>query len=113
MRAICIQFQPRRAPDLDPAAVAGVLRTLGGEERLTSRMRVSEGVEDGPYVNVTYSTRDPVALWALVRVRVLDDAVLGPSLRRSVIVTCAGDSGWADYRLLHHFDACEPVEEMT
>jgi len=110
---LCIQFQPERAPDLDPVAVVGVLKLVGDNERLVSRVQVTEGVDDGPYIDVTYSTPDPVSLWASVRERVLEHAALGPALRRSVLITCTGDSGWDDYRLLHHFDEAEPLDELT
>jgi hypothetical protein len=78
-----------------------------------SQVQVTEGADDGPYINATYSTTDTASLWATVRERVLDHAVLGPALRRSVIITCTGDSGWDDYRLLHHFDEAEPLDELT
>jgi hypothetical protein len=113
VRALSIQFQPERAPDLDPVAVAGLLKLVGGSERLASRVQVTEGIDDGPYIDATYTTPDLVSLWAEVRERVLEHAALGPALRRSVIITCTGNRGWDDYRLLHHFDETEPLDELT
>jgi len=93
--------------------VVGLLKLVGGDERLASRVQVTEGIDDGPYINTTYSTSDLVSLWVAVRERALEHATLGPALRRSVIITCTGDSGWDDYRLLHHFDETEPLDELT
>ena len=113
MRVICIQFQPERASDLNPIAVAELLKIVGSNEPLVSQVQVTEGDADGPYINATYSTTDPASLWAAVREQVLEHAVLGPALCRSVIITCMGDSGWDDYRLLHHFDEAEPLDELS
>lgn len=113
MRTLSIQFQPQRAPGLDPAAVVGLLKLVGSDERLASRVQVTEGIDDGPYINATYSTSDLVSLWVAVRERALENDALGPALRRSVIITCTGDNGWDDYRLLHHFDETEPLDELT
>jgi hypothetical protein len=113
VRTLNIQFQPQRAPGLDPAAVVELLKLVGSDERLASRAQVTEGIDDGPYINATYSTSDPVSLWAAVRERALGHEALGPALQRSVIITCTGDDGWDDYRLLHHFEETEPLDELT
>jgi hypothetical protein len=112
MRAICIQFQPERAADLNPIAVAELLKLVGSNERLVSQVQVTEG-DDGSYINATYSTTVPASVWAAVCEQTLEHAVLGPAFRRSVIVTCTGDSGWDDYRLLHHFDETQPLDGLT
>jgi hypothetical protein len=98
---------------LDPAAVVGLLNLVGGGRRLASQVQVTEGLDNGPYINATYSTPDLASLWGAVREELLGHAVHGPALKRSVIIVCTGDSGWDDYLLLHHFDEKEPLDELA
>ena len=69
---------------------------------------VSRGEDDGPYINVDFRPADVGALWPAVREQVRAD----PELAACSIVCCVGEWGWDDYRLLHHFDPSERLDEV-
>jgi hypothetical protein len=102
MKRLHIQLQPARSPGLDADAVASVLQALAPAV-------VTRGEDEGPYINIDFRPTDVGVLWAAVRERVRAD----PALAASAIVCCEGKRGWDDYRLLHHFDPAEPLDEVA
>ncbi len=97
-----LQIQPELAPGLDVESAVARLRGL-------SRSTVTCGDENGPYINVDYAPVDIEMLWRQVR----KELRANPKLSECAIVFCEGDDGWDDYLLLHHFDASEPLDEVT
>jgi hypothetical protein len=103
-----VQLQPERAVDTAIRRLVDAAATLPHTD-----CEISEGWDDGHYVNLTYTSPDPRVLWAHLRAQVYTSTALGESIRRSTIVTCEGERGWDDSRLLHHFDASETPDPLS
>lgn len=103
MKRLNIQIQPARSPGLDVAATVARLK------RLAVGARVTEGEDEGPYVNVNFKVADLTGLWASVQ----EELRAMTELSVAAIVVCEGDNGWDDYRLLHHFDPAEPLDQLV
>lgn len=102
MPALNVQVQPDRSPGLDLDAVLALFATAA--ELADAELEVTAGVDDGPYVNYDFLTRDLARLWEILQSQVFWDRTIGPHLARASIVTCEGRRGWDDYLLLHHYD---------
>jgi hypothetical protein len=103
VKRLHIQLQPARSPGLDVAeAVAGLVR-------LDALVQVTEGEDDGRYVNIDFKATDLSGLWALVWAEL--QSVSG--LAEAAIVVCEGEYGWDDYLLLHHFNPKEQLDELS
>jgi hypothetical protein len=111
MKALHIQVQPGRAPGLEEAVARDLLRDVGAGTGVVARVDVTEGYDNGRYLNIDYVTDDLPRLWSLLK-KVLQDPTTGPLLARSLIVVCQGEAGWDDYLLLHHFDPSEPLDRL-
>jgi hypothetical protein len=102
MTAIHVQIQPNRSPTMDAPAVVARLSSLDASARVT------DGVDNGPYINIDFTPVDAMALWREIRDRLLAE----PDLFRAAIVACEGQCGWDDYLLLHHYDRTLILDEM-
>lgn len=105
MRTLCIQFQPRRAPGLQPRHVASVLADFAASVGGIRTFSFRGGNDRGPYVNYFFDTRSPRKIWRAMSGSILRHHRIGAGLRRSTIITCEGTRGWDNYLLLHHFDS--------
>jgi hypothetical protein len=76
---------------------------------LSADSTISEGNEDGRYINVSFHVADIAGLWSAINALLAADR----RLARSVIVTCEGIHGWDDYLLLHHFDSSLIVDNLS
>jgi hypothetical protein len=103
MKRLHIQIQATRSPSLDVAKA--VVRL----SQLATGVRVSEGVDNGPYLNVDFKADDLSGLWASVR----EELRAVPGLAGAAIVICQGEHGWDDYLLLHHFNPSEPLDQLS
>ena|SRR5688572_22121500 len=104
MRHLNLQFQPEKAPELDPAAVRAAVEALSKDHSLVAGFETSQGEDEGPYLNFTFLAKDLPKLWLKLKSDVLGNPEIGAGLARSSIVVCEGSEGWDDYLLLHHFD---------
>jgi hypothetical protein len=102
VRVLNIQLQPARSPGIN------VAETVARLSRLAKDVSVSEGDDGGGYISVNLRAADMVGLWAVVRRQLKTDA----HLANAAIVICQGECGWDDYKLLHHFDPAEVVDEL-
>ena len=109
MKALHIQLQPGLAPGFDAVAEVERLRGVIAASGLAGPIRVTEGDDDGPYINLDFDTADVSAMWSRLR----HEWQPGGSLAGGSIVCCEGNLGWDDYRLLHHFDPSEPLDEAA
>jgi hypothetical protein len=100
VKSLNVQLQPARSPGLNVATAVARLQAV-------APATVSRGADAGLYINVGYRAADIPALWAAVREVVRADA----DLSQCVIACCEGEHGWDDYRLLHHFDPSQPLDE--
>jgi hypothetical protein len=102
MPALTVQVQPERAPRLDLDGVLGIFSRAA--EMADAELTVTEGGDDGPYINYDFLTSDLPRLWEVLQSQVYTDEELGPQLALASIATCQGSRGWDNYLLLHHYD---------
>ena len=102
MPALNIQVHPERVPSLDLDGVLEIFSSAA--EMADAELTISEGADDGPYINYDFLTGDLPRLWEVLQSQVFADDVLGPQLARATIATCQGSRGWDNYLLLHHYD---------
>ena len=112
MKTLHIQLQPELAPGLDTKLVHDLIGALRSNSDLIQNLSVTNGDDNGPYINMNVKTHDVVALWGLMRKELFSHPVAGPDLQRAAIVACEGNAGWDDYLLLHHFDPAEPLDSL-
>src|SRR4051794_5115256 len=102
MTAVHLHIQPERSPTLDARAIVASLSSLDASARLT------EGEDDGRYINIDFSPADAMALWREIRGQLAAE----PELARAAIVVCEGRNGWDDYLLLHHYDRTLILDQL-
>jgi hypothetical protein len=102
MKRLNVQIQPALSPAMDEAGAVTRLRSLAVGARIT------EGDDEGCYVNIGYSATDLANLWRAVHREL--ESVAG--LAAATIIVCEGEHGWADYLLLHHYDPSEPLDTL-
>jgi hypothetical protein len=112
MRAFVIQLQPGLSPGCDSKLVRDLLDRLESNSGLIESLVVTEGDDNGSYINFTVTTRDMASLWELMKQELFSHPVAGPHLKCAAIVICEGNAGWDDYLLLHHFDGAEPLDSV-
>ena len=98
MHLVCVQIQPNLLTTFDEHAIEA-LRAIDAPE--IENVETNRGQNDGPYINVIYTTSNPRLLWSSVR-----EELIRLGLQGAAIVTCTGTRGWDNYLLLHHF-SCE------
>ena len=106
MHLLCVQVQPNLLVTFNEHSIAQ-LRSLDAPHGSIQNVEVQHGEEDGPYVNVVFTTPDPKLLWPTVL-----ESLVRLGLQGASIATCTGASGWADYVLLHHFSRDIPNERF-
>lgn len=107
MKSLTIQLQPWRAAGLDALAEAERLLRVVEASGHSGSVRVAEGDDEGRSINIDLRTANVAALWPRLR----GEWQPGGSLAQCSIVCCEGDGGWDDYRLLHHFDPSESLDD--
>jgi len=107
---LIVQVHLKRAPALDLNAVLTLFTNAA--ELADAELEITEGEEDGPFLNCGFRTKDPGRLWEILQGQVFWERVIGPSLAMSSIVVCQGNRGWDDYLLLHHYDRTETLDTL-
>ena len=102
-KVLSVQIQPDRSPGLDCRALLASLRALCADAS------ISEGDEDGRYINVNFRVADIVGLWSAINALLVADS----RFAKSAIVVCQGNQGWDDYLLLHHFDSSLTLDTLS
>lgn len=102
MKRLHLQLQPSLSPSLNVSDAIAHLQRLAVST-------VTEGEDNGHYINFGYETVDLLRLWEVVHEVIL----LVPGLSQAVICCCEGQHGWDDYLLLHHYDLMEPLDELS
>lgn len=103
LKRIHVQIQPNRCKDLNVDLAIERLRNL------SENVKVSEGDDNGPYVNIDYQTDSLLNLWTSIR----NELNKNIRLAEAAMVICEGQRGYDDYLLLHHFDPSEELDELT
>jgi hypothetical protein len=106
MRTLAVQFQPGRATSVKVASVVSLMTRIAGSNFSLRGFAYQKGDDRGPYVNFQFEipAGKLAQTWASILAGALRHRLLGPSLRRSCIVTCEGARGWDNYLLLYHFN---------
>ncbi|WP_157315045.1 hypothetical protein [Chitinibacter sp. GC72] len=110
-RILMIQLQPHRVPTMDEAKARAALAEFA-QQPLVIGHRVTEGDENGVFINFEYKTRDLAALWHECQERIYQNSLLAFQLQRASMAIAQGDDGWEDCLLLHHFDPAIDVDEF-
>ncbi len=103
MKILQVQLQPDLAPGLDVSEAKVLLESIASSA-LVSKFRLTNGTDGGPYLNFSYATENPSALWSEMKRTVLENSPLSNQLRQAIMVVCEGERGWHDYLQLYHFD---------
>jgi hypothetical protein len=101
---ICLQLHPDLAPGLDLAALEARCEAVARATPGVRGFGMSEGEDDGAFVNFVFAAEDPAAAWPRLSEALFDEAYGGATLRDACLCLCTGDDGWNDARLLHHYD---------
>jgi hypothetical protein len=104
MDALCVQVQPVLSRLFSEQAIAE-LRAVQGPPGLVENVAVSEGEDQGRFINILFTTTNARQLWPIVR-----EQLIRLGLQRAAIVTCTGRESWRDYLLLHHFNPKERAD---
>lgn len=99
---LCLQIHPGRAPGLDIEPIASACREWATRTQGVRGIAVTDGEDEGSYVNIVFAADDPVSAWQSLRPLLFTPA--NAALSGASLCMCTGDEGWDDYRLLHHFD---------
>jgi hypothetical protein len=109
---ICIQVHLGRAPALDRARLTQVCEQLARLTPGVRGMEVSDGDEDGPFINIALAAENPVQAWRQLGPALLESPEFGATLKAASLWMCTGDEGWDDYRLLYHYDPAVESDEL-
>ena len=111
MPALKVQVHPERSPSLD---LDGVLEIFSNAaEMADAELTITEGADDGPYIDYDFLTRDLVRLWEVLQSQVFEDAVLGPQLALAAVATCQNPRSRGNYLLLHHYDRSIKLDNLS
>jgi hypothetical protein len=86
---------------------------IAAREPAIRKFSFEHGKDRGPYLNFSFTARSIGPIWPAIEKSALAHPKLGPSLRRSTIITCQGSKGWDNYLLLHHFDKTKQLDEFV
>jgi hypothetical protein len=111
LKALSIQIQPERAPELNVAEVKRSLEAIT-KSTLVRRHDFNEGFDETRYLNFTFGTEDLRGLWSLIQSTIFGDAPFAEPLARASIIVCEGNDGWNDYLQLFHFDPSLPRDSI-
>ena len=107
MNLLDVQVQPNLLAGFSEEAI-NELSALNMPSGIVNDVHVVRGNDDGPYINITFSTSNLRLLWPRVREKLVQ---LG--LQGAAIATCTGSRGWDNYLLLHHFNHEVPTDRLS
>ncbi|HEX6590557.1 MAG TPA: hypothetical protein VF050_00990 [Moraxellaceae bacterium] len=110
MKSLTVQLQPDLAPGLDIPLTRSAIEAVAKTDIVVSHS-FSAGEDGGPYLNFTFCTFNPRALWLQLSQSLYPDNAWGENLKNSTIVACEGSRGWDNYLLLHHFDRSVALDD--
>jgi hypothetical protein len=113
MKALSIQIQPERVPELKMEEVQVAFETIAEMASLVRHHQFDGGFDKARYFNFTFGTEDLKGLWAVIQSTIYRNSVLAEPMAKSSIVVCTGENGWDDYHLLFHFNPDEPRADIN
>ena len=96
MNELVIQVRPQRLPSF---ADAGIAQLQSAGKSLADEVQLREDDDKERTINLIFAVGKADALWKALQAQI---ATLG--WQDGVIAACTGEAGWADYKLLHHYD---------
>ena len=108
MPALKVQVHPERAPALDLDSVLEIFANAA--EMADAELTITDGGDDGPYVDFDFLTGDLPRLWEVLQSQVFEHDEVGPDLAVASIATCQGSRGWNNYLVLHHYDRSRKLD---
>ena len=113
LKALSIQIQPERAPDLKMEEIQAAFESIAGMASLVRHHQFDDGFDKTRYFNFTFGTEDLKGLWAVIQSTIYRNPALAEPMAKSSIAVCTGENGWDDYLLLFHFDPNESRAEIN
>jgi hypothetical protein len=115
VRDLILQFHPQRARGLPLVLVLERLVEISAAIAEVKAVTIMRGRDRGPYVDVSFSraAKHMPKLWSRLLKRALGGDPLGRRLRASSMVYCEGSRGWENYKLLHHFDPVQALDQLS
>lgn len=106
MKCVSVQIHPANDGSYEVDDLLALVRSIGRYPEVDS----DEG--DSHSVNLNFFTEDLQRFWREFQEGVLNDAALGPWVRKTAIIVCEGDQGWDDYLLLWHYDQTHTADRL-
>jgi len=110
---LCVQIHLARASGLDVDRLIAACESVARGIEDCRGFGSSRGEDEGAFVNLLFATEAPDVSWPLLRAALLESPEFGTTLEQSCMCLCTGADGWADYRLLYHFDPAEPLDVLA
>lgn len=107
---VCIQVHPGRAPALSISRLKEECEVVAKRTEGIRGIGVTEGEDDGPYLNIIFATEKPMDSWHKLRTALLESTEFGTHLKASCMCMCTGEDGWNGHLLLYHFDPKVPLD---
>ena len=102
IKKMCIQIQPEREATFNIEIFEESLLELN------IQFEVSEGYDNGRYINYDIETSNLVITWSSIKLKLMNNRLF----TNTSIITCQGNNGWDDYLLLHHFDKAQKIDKL-
>jgi len=100
MKSIQIQIQPELNNTIDSKEVLAHLKENGYAPH------VSEGNDEGQYINILVSAINVAELWETIKTLLNKRK----AFKSSSIIICEGSESWNNYLLLHHYNENEKLD---
>jgi hypothetical protein len=111
MKALCIQVQPDRVPELDIEEARKLFEELKGNS-LVEKFSFEEGYDKKCYLNFSFGTNNAKSLWGVIKKKLFEHGAIGNQLAKCSIAVCSSEEGWDNYILLYHFDSSVSIESF-
>ena len=108
-KAITVQIKPDLLSSKDAKEVLALLLQSVKGKKFVDGPVITEGKEDGGFLNVKFVATDLPLLWQVLQRDVLEKSA---AARKASVVICTGKTGWHDYLLLHHHDPSQKLDSL-
>ncbi len=113
LKALSIQIQPERTPELKIEEVRSAFEAIARMTPLVRRHQFNDGFDKTRYFNFTFGTEDLQGLWSVIQSTIYSDPAFAEPMAKASIVVCEGKDGWNDYLQLFHFDPTVMRDEIN
>lgn len=113
MKALSIQVQPNRSPEIDMERIQSEFEKLAMVTELVAHHDFNHGEDNGPYYNFTFGTTSAAKLWQRIQQSIYHNVEFGAYMQASSMAMCSSEHGWDDYLLLFHYDPSVTLDDAT